>query len=135
MDSPGRPDDAAGMSSPSSVPVSYFEIVSAQAPALVAFYRSVLGWESPDGATGYHPVTTGSGGIRGAIVDGSVAVFPPGLTLTLAVPQLQPVLDAVTASGGTVVLGPTQVPGFGRFAMFADPSGNRIGLSERPADT
>jgi hypothetical protein len=113
------------------VPVAYFEIIDPDAAALVAFYRSVLGWASPEAARGYHPITTGTGGISGAIIDRAVAAFPPGLTLTLAVPDLRRALEAVQTHGGTVVVAPVDVPGFGRFAMFADPSGNRIGLSER----
>jgi predicted enzyme related to lactoylglutathione lyase len=113
------------------VPVTYFEIVAPDAPALVAFYRSVFGWASPEAARGYHPITTGTGGIGGAIVDSAIAAFPPGLTLALAVPDVRPVLEAVQAHGGTVVVEPVDLPGFGRFAMFADPSGNRIGLAER----
>jgi hypothetical protein len=116
------------------VPVTYFEIISADASRLAGFYRDVLGWASPGDATGYRPVSTGPDGIAGAVVDRSVAVFPEGLTLTLAVPDVQQVLTAAVTAGGTAVVTPTDVPGVGRFAMFADPSGNRIGLTERPAD-
>jgi hypothetical protein len=113
------------------VPVTYFEIIAPDAAALVTFYRSVFGWESPEAARGYHSITTGTGGISGAIVDSAIAAFPQGLTLTLAVPDVRSVLEAVRTRGGTVVVAPVDVPGFGRFAMFADPSGNRIGLAER----
>lgn len=113
------------------VPVAYFEIIGPDAAGLVAFYRSVLGWTSPETAHGYHPITTGTGGIDGAIIDRTLAAFPPGLTLTLAVPDVARVLEEAENYGGTVVVAPVDVAGFGRFAMFADPSGNRIGLSER----
>jgi hypothetical protein len=115
-----------------STPVSYFEIIADSATELAVFYRDALGWEITADGPGYVPVRTGQGGIDGAFVDTTSAVFPPGLTLTLAVNDIARTLDTVQAGGGLVVTPRTEVPGYGTFAMFADPAGNRIGLTERP---
>jgi hypothetical protein len=114
-----------------SVPVKYFEIIVENAASVAQFYNTVLGWDAPAQAVPYVSVKTGDTGINGAIVDKSIAIFPQGLTLTLGVSDCNEVLDKVNQSGGKVVLPRTEVPGFGVFAMFEDPAGNRIGLTER----
>jgi hypothetical protein len=114
-----------------SVPVTYFEIIADNAAAVAQFYNSVLGWDAPTQAGPYISVKTGDTGINGAIVDTSIAIFPPGLNLTLAVRDCNEVLDNVIQSGGKVILPRTEVPNIGVFAMFEDPAGNRIGLTER----
>jgi hypothetical protein len=114
-----------------SVPVTYFEIIADNAASVAQFYHSVLGWETPAQAGPYISVSTGEKGIHGAIVDTSIAIFPPGLNLTLAVRECNQVLDKVIQSGGKVILPRTEVPSIGIFAMFEDPAGNRIGLTER----
>jgi hypothetical protein len=114
-----------------SVPVNYFEIIVDNAASVAQFYNTVLGWDAPDQAGPYISVKTGDTGINGAIIDQSIAIFPQGLTLTLGVPDCNEVLEKVNQSGGKVVLPRTEVSGFGVFAMFEDPAGNRIGLTER----
>jgi hypothetical protein len=114
-----------------SIPVTYFEIIAENATSVARFYNTVLGWEMPDQAGPYVSVKTGETGINGAIVDTSIAIFPPGLNLTLAVHDCNEVLDKVMQSGGKVILPRTEVQGIGIFAMFEDPAGNRIGLTER----
>jgi predicted enzyme related to lactoylglutathione lyase len=117
------------MSNP--IPVTYFEIIAENATSVAQFYNSVLGWEMPAQAGPYISVSTGEKGIHGAIVDTSIAIFPPGLNLTLAVRDCNEVLDKVIQSGGKLILPRTEVPSVGIFAMFEDPAGNRIGLTER----
>lgn len=114
-----------------SVPVNYFEIIVDNAAQVAQFYNTVLGWDVPTQAGSYVSVKTGDTGINGAIIDKSIAIFPQGLTLTLGVSNCNEVLDKVNQSGGKVVLPRTEVPGFGVFAMFEDPTGIRIGLTER----
>jgi hypothetical protein len=114
-----------------SVPVNYFEIIVNNAASIAQFYNTVLGWDAPFQAGPYVSVKTGDTGINGAIIDKSIAIFPQGLTLTLSVRDCNEVLDKVNQSGGKVVLPRTEVPEFGVFAMFEDPAGNRIGLTER----
>ncbi|MFE0751549.1 VOC family protein [Gordonia sp. NPDC058843] len=47
----------------------------------------------------------------------------------MRVDDLQASLDRAQTLGGTALVGPSDLPdGYGRFATFADPDGNAIGL-------
>ena len=47
----------------------------------------------------------------------------------MRVDDLQASLDRAETLGGKALVPPTDLPdGYGRFAMFADPDGNTIGL-------
>lgn len=42
--------------------------------------------------------------------------------------DLQETLSKIEAAGGRTLMPPTEVPGEGWFALFADPDGNTLGL-------
>ena len=48
------------------------------------------------------------------------------------VPDLQATLDKAIASGATVLMPPTEIPGTVTLATFADPEGNVMGLTKEP---
>ena len=69
----------------------------------------------------------------GAVSGGIGAVSEPGgtggVSVYMRVDDLQASLDRAETLGGKALVPPTDLPdGYGRFAMFADPDGNSIGL-------
>lgn len=105
-------------------PVVHFEINGKDAKALQGFYKDLFGWHVDDNnPMKYGMVDTHAGGINGGIAEGDNQV-----TVYVAVDDLQAYLDKITAKGGKVVHEVEVIPNMVTFAMFADPSGNVVGL-------
>ena len=112
-------------------PVAFFEVTSPDHERAQKFYAELFGWNvaSDPEMGGYGLVDTGAGdtAIGGGIgpVDGDDA----GVKIYMRVDDLDAYLDRAEALGGKRLVPPTDLPGdFGRFAVFADPDGNRVGL-------
>jgi predicted enzyme related to lactoylglutathione lyase len=82
---------------------------------------------------GYAYLHTDTGkGIDGG-VGASAGGLSPGLTFYVQVEDLdQALARAAELGAGKVLQPPSDVPGVGRFAVFADPEGNRVGLWRLP---
>lgn len=110
-------------------PVVHFEIMGGSAPnQLQDFYRNIFGWHvDANNPMNYGLVDThtenGIGGGVGPSEDGK-----PRVTVYVGVDDLDAYLKKVEALGGKTVLPPTEIPDMVTLAMFADPSGNVIGL-------
>ena len=103
-------------------PIVYFEIAGPDSSSLMAFYASVFAWQiDPSGAV----AAMSDGGIRGG-----VRQDPAELLFYVAVPNIDETLKRIEASGGQSILPRTVVPGVVTFALFTDPAGNRMGLTE-----
>lgn len=120
---------AAGNQHPSVM----FEIIAKDAAAARAFYQDVFGWQYTLGTGGFAYVhfPAGAPPLLGGIgqADPGTPGFEPGHNFYLLVDSLPPVLDAVTAAGGTILMPVTAIDGY-RIAMFRDPEGNPVGLIE-----
>ena len=46
----------------------------------------------------------------------------------LTTDDIETSLEKIGSNGGSTVVPKTEIPGFGHFAVFTDPTGNRIGL-------
>lgn len=88
------------------------------------FYCSLFGWRVVarhrplDDAVGYWVFSD-----HGHEVAGLGPAQEAAWTVYVAVPDLDATIVAVTASGGTVLFGPTTVDGLGRMALCRDPEG------------
>lgn len=113
-------------------PVAYFEVISANPQRAQQFYSELFGWQlSVNSAlNGYGSVDTG--GVSEAIGGGIGSPWNPGgvgVRLYIRVPDLGVALDEAERLGGKRLVEPAQLPGgHGRYAMFADPDGNPVGL-------
>jgi predicted enzyme related to lactoylglutathione lyase/quinol monooxygenase YgiN len=114
-------------------PAVMFEVIAEDSAGAQAFYRQVFGWQYQIGTGGFAYVhfPDGSPPLLGGIGQAQPGTpgFEPGHSFYLLVDALEPVLDAVTAAGGSVLMKPTSIDGY-RFAMFHDIEGNPIGLIE-----
>lgn len=117
-------------------PVAHFEFSAKDPNKLRSFFTQLFGWgteEYPD--MGYTMLQTATkDGINGGLGAAS-AELPPGLAIYVRVESVDGSLDQARALGARAVLQePHDIPGIGRFAMFLDPEGNRIGLWQLGAE-
>ena len=110
-------------------PVCHLELQVADPARCKAFYAAAFGWQSRPAAPGYEWLDLG-GAVTGGIMTRKSA-GQDGLTVYLGVTDLTAALARVHGAGGAVVQEPRDVPGHGRYAVIADPEGNRFGLWER----
>ncbi len=113
-------------------PVAFFEIISGDAERSRRFYTELFDWTAvADPSMGdYVLVDTGNGedGVGGGIGPASDD-DGPGVRIYTRVDDLEAYLEKAAKLGGTTVVPPTDLPGdSGRFALFLDPDGNKVGL-------
>ncbi len=113
-------------------PVAFFEVTSPDAERAQKFYREMFDWQvAADPAMGgYALVDTGAGeGAVGGGIGASETTGEQGVKIYVRVGDLDGFLDRAERLGGTRLVSPTDLPGdYGRFAVFADPDGNPVGL-------
>ena len=114
-------------------PTVMFELIGKHQKVLLDFYQTVFGWQYQIGTSGFAYVhfPAGSPALLGGIgqADPSIPGFEPGHNFYLLVERIEPVLEAVGAAGGSLLMPPTAIDGY-RFAMFRDPESNPVGLIE-----
>lgn len=110
--------------------ITHIEFPADDVERAKAFYGAVAGWQFGvmEGFPDYWVFQTAPGagggiGRRGESVGNVVRVY-------ISVPRLEEAVTAAVAHGGTVVQGPTDIPGMGRYAAVLDPEGNEVGLWE-----
>jgi uncharacterized protein len=109
--------------------VIFFEVVGRDGAALRSFYRELFGWKIREvpGEMDYGLVAGDDAGIEGGI-----GATPNGgsghTTFYVDSPDPQATLGRAERLGARALLQPTQLPGDGVIALFADPEGHTIGL-------
>jgi predicted enzyme related to lactoylglutathione lyase/quinol monooxygenase YgiN len=129
-----RPEiPAAAATTTNRHPAVMFELIANKQKVLLDFYQAVFGWQYQTGTDGFAYVhfPAGSPALLGGIgqADPSIPGFEPGHNFYHLVDRIEPVLDAVQAAGGSLLMPPTAADGY-RFAMFRDPESNPVGLIE-----
>lgn len=113
-------------------PVVRFEIGCKDKPKVTSFYENAFGWVmTPSGPT-TEVDTDFEKGVNGAIT--ALGHDPHQYVMIyIEVPDADKACESVAALGGTVKIGPIDIPGGkGRFAWFCDPEGNMLGLLQPP---
>lgn len=120
------------------------EIMTPDTDASLRFYGEVLGYTAapnkmPDG-TEYIMLMVGEKPVGGCMKLPMPEV-PPHWALSVSVTDVDATAAAAKAAGGSVLAGPMDAGGFGRFAAIADPQGgtfnawrSNMGDGERAAD-
>jgi predicted enzyme related to lactoylglutathione lyase len=113
--------------------ITHVEIPADDIERARRFYGAVAGWDIGDvpGVPNYPMFRTaeqagGAIGKRGENVGRDVRIY-------ITVDRLEDSLATVEANGGSTAVGPTDVPGMGRYAVFRDTEGNEVGLWETAA--
>ncbi len=113
-------------------PVVHFEVYGTNSAELRAFYTRTFGWKLaiPPGGE-YAMVNTDSTStvITGGIAE--AAEFGSGVVVYILVADIDECLERIVAAGGSVLRPRTE---FGPVttALFTDPGGNVVGLTEEP---
>ncbi len=122
--------------------ISWFEIPITDLDRTTRFYElifqiSFFPLDTPNLKMRMFPVDNMSTGVGGALVYSGGFHTPSAtegpLIYLNANPDVQIVLDRVTAAGGRVIVPKTQIsPEYGYMAAFIDSEGNRIALHSAP---
>lgn len=114
-------------------PFVWYELMTSDATAAAAFYRSVIGWQTADAgmpdlaytllsaATPAGPVQVG--GLMALPAEAAAAGARPAWTGYVAVDDVDARAAQVLQAGGAVHHPAQDIPGVGRFAIVADPQG------------
>ena len=111
-------------------PLCHFELMSSDLEKARQFYGEVFDWTFDDqGMPGYVMIGTGKS------PDGGIMVKPAqaprhALQVYFQVDSIEQTLSTVERAGGHVIVGKTEIPTIGYWAMFADPDGIGVGLFE-----
>jgi uncharacterized protein len=111
--------------------ISWFEIIGGDAARLHGFYADLFGWKiDANNEMKYGMVSDGDAGIGGGI--GPDPEGGPGyVTFYIAVDDIHASMAKAQQLGATVVMPPTTLPDFGvTFALFADPAGHVVGMTQ-----
>lgn len=118
---------------------AWTDLVTTDRAAALTFYGGLLGWDLVDGGPavgGYVQASVGGRAVAG--LGEAVAGEPvPNASWTtyLAVDDADATIERVVAAGGTVLTPGTDLAGFGRIAVVADPTGGVVGLWQATAHT
>jgi uncharacterized protein len=110
--------------------LSWSELLTSDATRAVEFYRELFGWQTrempmPDGA--YHVVSVAGKDAAGIMkIPPAAAGMPPMWGVYVTVDSVDATADKVRALGGTILMGPADIPNVGRFCTFRDPQGAMI---------
>ena len=116
----------------------WYELMTPDVAAATRFYREVVGWEidpqpMPSGGGGdYHMIQRADGGFAGGVFvmgqDMAGEGWKPAWYGYVHAPDVDGTADAFKSAGGSVTMGPMDLPGVGRIALVNDPQGAAIYL-------
>jgi predicted enzyme related to lactoylglutathione lyase len=129
------------MEEPALQSVAHFAINADDVEASRAFYAAVFDWRFEAwGPPDFFKILTADGhqpGPIGALQrrrDLAAGMPTTGFECTVAVDDVDAVLDAVRSHGGMVLMEKTTITGVGDLVFFADPSGNVCGAMRYHSD-
>jgi predicted enzyme related to lactoylglutathione lyase len=125
---------AAKPTAPPHGHLSHFAVNADDVNEARRFYAEVFGWTfEPWGPPGFFHIRTADGSLPGAMagLQARRDLVPGQRTLafetTVAVDDIDKVVAAVEAAGGTILMQKTTISGVGDLVYFADQSGNICG--------
>jgi hypothetical protein len=109
-------------------PFVHIEISANDLHAAAKFYGELFGWKMEHSAEqNYTTFETGEGEVGGGL--NPTTNSPAGtVTVYANTDDIEASLKKVESLGGKTITPKTEIPGFGWFGLFSDPTGNVIGL-------
>jgi predicted enzyme related to lactoylglutathione lyase len=110
-------------------PVGWFEITGKDGKKLQDFYADVFNWK----IDANNPMQYGIVDNEGKGIGGGISAGDGGrnqVTFYISVENPQAYLEKIESQGGKTIVPVTEVPGMVKFAQFADPEGNIVGLTD-----
>ncbi len=117
----------------SNHPIVHIEIPSDNPQATSTFYKNAFDWniQIPPGFEDY-PMFQAEGGPAGGFNTvgdlHGVSIKPGDVLIYISTDNIEASLASVEKHGGKTLVGKTEIPQVGWFAIFSDPAGNKIGL-------
>ena len=109
--------------------IAHIEIPAKGRADLAKFYAETFGWETQAmDSKGMAYTTWQSGNVRGGFPDADDNNKPGDVIVYIESEDIEADLKKIEARGGKTLLGKTEVPGVSWYALFADPTGNRMAL-------
>lgn len=108
-------------------PVTWFDLGAEDEGPLKAFYEELFGWSLTQTSERYTVARTG-GGINGGI--GRSQMGSPWVSFYVEAADIQALLDRAVELGGSVAMPVQEASDSVVFAMFHDPDGLLVGLSQ-----
>ncbi|PYG33256.1 VOC family protein [Pelagimonas varians] len=116
--------------------IMWTELMTRDLPKALEYYSAVCGWEydlMPDPDTGgqYHIAKKDGQSVAGLMDMSAIenlSEVPPHWFTYIAVDDVDAAVEATKAAGGEIRRPPFDIPGIGRIAMIADPTGAALGL-------
>jgi predicted enzyme related to lactoylglutathione lyase len=112
--------------------VVHIEIPAINAKTSGEFYRTVFGWQiEADPTYGYvqfRPEVGPGGGFPETSGPGPFAYRTDSVLIYVGTDDIEGALASIEAAGGKTLMTKTEIPGIGWWAVFLDPSGNRLAL-------
>ncbi len=106
----------------------WYELMTSDLDAAIAFYEKVVGWSVMPGTTpgmDYRMIHAGDQPV-GGMMQAPDAAMPPAWFSYVNVADVDAEITAFEAAGGKVCWPANDLPGVGRMAMVADPQGAMI---------
>lgn len=136
-----EPADAQPPEAPAEVgDLSWVELMTTDAPAALAFYQQLFGWQPTEaldmGPMGkYHMFGRHLGPLGGMMNKlPEMAQVPPNWGLYFRVTGLDAAVERVKAGGGRILNGPMDVPGGDRIVNCMDPQGAAFSLHAKQGE-
>jgi predicted enzyme related to lactoylglutathione lyase len=108
----------------------WYELITPDADASKAFYDKVVGWQFGEPVAeyqGYRMIGRSDGGFAGGVLPLTDEMQQNGARPTwlgyVGVDDVDAAIAAIEQAGGKTLMPATDIPGVGRIAMVADPSG------------
>lgn len=112
----------------------WIDLLTSNADRARSFYTTLFGWtyEAGDQETygGYLLASKDGEPVAGIMQNDGEAGSPDSWSTYLRVEDVEAAVAAATSHGGTVLMGPMDVPEQGRMAMVLDPAAAPVGLWE-----
>ncbi len=110
-------------------PIVHIELSAKDRQESAKFYSSVFEWQMQHvDEMNYTNVSTGQEGLGGGLNPVGENVPAGTVTVYIGTDDIDATLAAIEANGGKTLVPKTEIPGFGWFAHFQDPTGNVVGL-------
>jgi len=110
--------------------IAHFAIQADDVARARAFYEACFGWRFEAwGPPGFYNITTGEGGIMGALYARREPLTGAGMRgyrCTIAVDDVAAARALVLQHGATITSDTSTIPGVGTLIEFADPEGNIV---------
>lgn len=113
--------------------ISHIEIPAPDFTKAIEFYSEVFRWGIELVTVDHYAFFTIGNTGKGGAFDASLMPAPEktGMQIVIDVEDIEQILREIEFRGGDVILGKTEIPGHGFYAIFRDPNQNYLQVHSR----